>query len=858
MIRLIQRRLIVPRGDTGTFSIPVLAGKDTGDVSIFTVFDPLMHKKIFEKVMTLSGEMLTMELTHGDTVNLPVGQYVWDIKFYTNPIFAEEKLIGGTEVDSYYAAFTLPACEIRETGDNLLMSDDAPTGALKPGQIDFVTASINEITSLKNTTTIRAAEADTSAQNAANSAQNASVSAQEALSSQNAAQAAAQQATASAELATTKANQIEADITNKADKSEIPTLVSQLENDSGYLTQETDPTVPSWAKAAQKPTYTAQEVGALSNTTYIPNKVSDLQNDVGYLTEHQDISMKANSADLATVATSGSYNDLLNKPFIPSAVSDLIDDSGYYTKPANGIPATDMTSGVQTSLGLADTAYQKPNNGIPASDLASGVIPSVPVQDVQIKNTSILNNGVANIPLAANGAVGLVQGNNTYGTAITAAGDIMIYRADDSAIKNGNGEYKPIVPYTEHQAVFYGLAKAAGDTTQRDSQNNVGIYTSSAQSAIQAMLGVPSTSSVASSIASAIRNVHSFDVEVIQSLPTQNIKEHTIYFIPKTGDTNDVYDEYIYVNNAWEMIGNTQIDFSNYVQKTDYASSSDFGIIKVPLAGGLFAENGGIYINSATQAHTKAGTQGFYPVTPARQHESTFYGLAKAAGDTTQSVSTNAVGTYTTEAKTAIQGMLGIMDINQIAVVVGTGAGSAKTKDFEYNGTTYTQIASGIGAYAFGFNNTASGNGAFVEGSANVASGGGSHAEGNGNTAAGSMSHCEGYMTRANGRLSHVEGNNTTTTHACQHVHGEYNVTDPSTNTSTERGTYIDITGNGISGSARSNAYALEWTGTGRYMGDVYVGCNNDSTGGTRLATITEVAAKLDAAEAGLKVVRLI
>ena len=44
----------------------------------------------------------------------------------------------------------------------------------------------------------------------------------------------------------------------------VPTKVSELTNDSGYLTSytETDPTVPAWAKAASKPTYTANEVGA--------------------------------------------------------------------------------------------------------------------------------------------------------------------------------------------------------------------------------------------------------------------------------------------------------------------------------------------------------------------------------------------------------------------------------------------------------------------------------------------------------------------------------------------------------------------------------------------------------------------
>ena len=46
-------------------------------------------------------------------------------------------------------------------------------------------------------------------------------------------------------------------------KSDVPTKVSQLTNDNGYLTgyTENDPTVPSWAKASSKPTYNKSEVG---------------------------------------------------------------------------------------------------------------------------------------------------------------------------------------------------------------------------------------------------------------------------------------------------------------------------------------------------------------------------------------------------------------------------------------------------------------------------------------------------------------------------------------------------------------------------------------------------------------------
>lgn len=69
----------------------------------------------------------------------------------------------------------------------------------------------------------------------------------------------------------------------------IPTKVSDLTNDTGFITSytETDPTVPSWAKQPTKPTYGYSEI-------------------IG-------------TPLLARVATSGSYNDLENKPTIPAA-----------------------------------------------------------------------------------------------------------------------------------------------------------------------------------------------------------------------------------------------------------------------------------------------------------------------------------------------------------------------------------------------------------------------------------------------------------------------------------------------------------------------------------------------------------
>lgn len=65
----------------------------------------------------------------------------------------------------------------------------------------------------------------------------------------------------------TEARQLVSDLEDSI--PEVPSVLSELVNDVGYITSytETDPTVPSWAKASSKPTYTANEVGALANDT---------------------------------------------------------------------------------------------------------------------------------------------------------------------------------------------------------------------------------------------------------------------------------------------------------------------------------------------------------------------------------------------------------------------------------------------------------------------------------------------------------------------------------------------------------------------------------------------------------------
>lgn len=114
MIRLIQRRLIIPQGDTGIFSIPVLPTIQSGDVAVFTIFKST--SKIYEKVMTQLQDVLIIHFKHEDTINFPVGKYYWDVKIYKDTEFNDkQELIGGKEIDSYYAAYKLPICEVRSS-----------------------------------------------------------------------------------------------------------------------------------------------------------------------------------------------------------------------------------------------------------------------------------------------------------------------------------------------------------------------------------------------------------------------------------------------------------------------------------------------------------------------------------------------------------------------------------------------------------------------------------------------------------------------------------------------------------------------------------------------------------------------
>ncbi len=112
------------------------------------------------------------------------------------------------------------------------------------------------------------------------------------------------------------------------------------------------------------------------------------------------------------------------------------------------------------------------------------------VNDVQINGTSIVTDGVANVPIANDEAFGAVKVRNTssYGVKINNLGFLDLQSPTNNQIKEGRANYIAIVPGFQHESAFYGLAKAAGADMSSIASTTVGQYPEAQKSAISEML----------------------------------------------------------------------------------------------------------------------------------------------------------------------------------------------------------------------------------------------------------------------------------------------------------------------------------------------------------------------------------
>lgn len=66
-----------------------------------------------------------------------------------------------------------------------------------------------------------------------------------------------------------------------------------------------------------------------------------------------------------------------------------------------------------------------------------------------------------------------------------------------------------------------------------------------------------------------VSQIPKFKIEVVQTLPTENISLSSIYLVTSASDEEDIYKEYIYTNNRWELLGIQKVDLSDYYKKNE-------------------------------------------------------------------------------------------------------------------------------------------------------------------------------------------------------------------------------------------------------------------------------------------------
>lgn len=236
----------------------------------------------------------------------------------------------------------------------------------------------------------------------------------------------------------------------------IPDKTSQLDNDSGYITNSA---LTGYAKKTEIPTKTSEitnDSGYITNvalepyakTVDIPTKTSQLNNDSGYITAN-DVPVKSVDGATGDVVTNavktttqtltdaqkqqartnigagtssfdGDYNSLTNKPTIPTKTSQLTNDSGFITNSA--LTGYAKTTDIPTKTSQLDndshyiTANEAPvtsvNNKTGAVQLNATDVGALPDTTVIPSKTSQLDNDsgfITDIPIASATQLGGVK-----------------------------------------------------------------------------------------------------------------------------------------------------------------------------------------------------------------------------------------------------------------------------------------------------------------------------------------------------------------------------------------------------------------------------------------------------------------
>lgn len=179
------------------------------------------------------------------------------------------------------------------------------------------------------------------------------------------------------------------------------------------------------SRAKNKETEINDDLTAHKNSTNNPHNVTKEQVGLGNVNNTSDLdkpistavqtalNLKANNSDLATVAKSGSYNDLIDKPTIPTKTSDLDNDSGFLTNiPEEYVTETELSTDLAkkadvTSIPTKTSDLDNDSGFIDSTGLSSYVLKTELTTELESKQDTLTFDNVptlnSNNPVTSSG-----------------------------------------------------------------------------------------------------------------------------------------------------------------------------------------------------------------------------------------------------------------------------------------------------------------------------------------------------------------------------------------------------------------------------------------------------------------------
>lgn len=178
----------------------------------------------------------------------------------------------------------------------------------------------------------------------------------------------------------------------------------------------------------------------------------------------------------------------------------------------------------------------------------------------KLKTTFALqtNLAVTNQNVAA--AVQQIEGLETLVGASSVASQISdAVNALDSSIAAETNQ--AIASLTIVNGMISGSTKVSIPTNNNQLTNGAGYQTAAQVDAL---------------IAAAVSGISQFAFEIVSTLPASGVAG-TIYLVASSG-TSGSYDEYIWLDSQWEMIGTTAVDLSGYWNSTNLTAMNNSDI----------------------------------------------------------------------------------------------------------------------------------------------------------------------------------------------------------------------------------------------------------------------------------------